>query len=118
MKIKSFKESFSVDFYKKISENEFYESTDSNESIVDFTRSDDLNRLIDNQEILYYKRGTQRMNGFVTYRMESNELFCRIFEIDDDWFFVNLEYDSSENFYYKCDQFDGLIKLLSDKNII
>jgi len=38
----------------------------------------------------------------------------RLYEVDDEYFYVNVNDES----YYKCDQFEGLVKLLVDKNII
>ena len=36
---------------------------------------------------------------------------------DDEWYYVALEKEPEDTFY-KCDQFDGLKKLLKDKGII
>lgn len=36
---------------------------------------------------------------------------------EDDWFFVE-KWNSRTITYYKCDQFDGLIKFLEDNNVI
>ena len=66
--------------------------------------------------------------GFMSYRIESNDWICFIFEADDEWFWVNLEYlnmtlckkrslylgsrGKLPSTYFKCDQFDGLTNLL------
>jgi len=46
-----------------------------------------------------------------------------IFQLPDDWFLVlervcTFENGDGINKYYKCDQFDGLVKLLKDKKVI
>ena len=50
---------------------------------------------------------------------------CNIFEMKDEWFYVIIYPDNPDNrtlgkegTLYKCDQFDGLKKLLKDKEII
>lgn len=75
----------------------------------------------------YSKRGLQRKNGVMTYRLEAlnqsrdeAEFIVYISESEDEWFWVRLEkfnQYSSIVYYYKCDQFDGLKKLLTDKKI-
>jgi hypothetical protein len=69
-------------------------------------------------DIFYIKRGLQKRNGVQTYRIEADNLFCIIFESFDEWFWVNLEINDYKNSYFKCDQFEGLTKLLKDKKVI
>ena len=71
-------------------------------------------------EVYFNKRGLHRRNGVLSYKIESDKWFCIIFESNDEWFWVNLEDQNSPfiNYYYKCDQFDGLTKLLKDKKVI
>jgi hypothetical protein len=38
---------------------------------------------------------------------------AHIYKFGDDWFLVDVSTFGNEN-YYKCDQLDGLIKLLKD----
>jgi len=40
-----------------------------------------------------------------------------IYETDDEWFYVVYNHVSTPIKYYKCDQIDGVLKLLKDKNI-
>jgi hypothetical protein len=41
------------------------------------------------------------------------KIYCRVYKTDDEWFYVTVEnnFDTICN-YYKCDQFDGLLKLI------
>jgi hypothetical protein len=137
MKIKSFKESFSDKFYHQVSKDEFYDIR-----FIDFTQQNKMDKWIESipgfrsvenklsylfkpffiKDSFYEKRGLQRRDGVMSYRIESNDWICFIFESDDEWFWANLE-RSGGNFsftstYFKCDQFDGLTKLLKDKNVI
>jgi hypothetical protein len=40
-----------------------------------------------------------------------------IYETDDEWFYVVYNHVSTPIKYYKCDQIEGVLKLLKDKNI-
>jgi hypothetical protein len=43
--------------------------------------------------------------------------FRYIYKIEDDYFVCSLNEEGGIT-YYKCDQFEGFIKLLTDKNVI
>ena len=48
-------------------------------------------------------------------------IFVEIFEMIDEWFivsFTNLVEINSDYVYYKCDQWNGVIKLLKDNKIL
>lgn len=56
-----------------------------------------------------------------TYTGESNQAYYNIYKCVDEWYWVHLHYVSRRrhqlewrSILYKCDQFDGLIELLSD----
>jgi hypothetical protein len=135
MKIKSFKESFSDKFYQQV--EDFFD-----QQVIDFTQQNKMDKLIEStpgfrsaeskrmidqifrpffiNDSFYEKRGIQRRNGVLSYRIESNDWICFIFESDDEWFWVNLEEQKlpCKEYFFKCDQFDGLVKLLKDKKVI
>ena len=46
---------------------------------------------------------------------EEDQPFIEIIKLEDDWFYVK---DYHEITYYKCDQWDGVLKLLKDIHII
>jgi hypothetical protein len=48
-------------------------------------------------------------------------IYYEIIQCEDEWFYIRREVDSRSNEsynYYKCDQFEGLLKFLKDYNII
>jgi hypothetical protein len=71
-----------------------------------------------------------KLPTYITNICEGLRLFynggtCNIFEMKDEWFYVIIYPDNPDNrtlgkegTLYKCDQFDGLKKLLKDKGII
>ena len=71
-------------------------------------------------DICINKRGLQKRNGILNYIIESDKWYCAIFEAQDEWFFVILDHQQLKfrRYYYKCDQFEGLLKLLKDKKVI
>ncbi len=55
----------------------------------------------------------------INYPGNNTVFFVDIYESKDEWFFVNIEsLQSTIDVYYKCDQFEGLLKLLSDYGVI
>jgi hypothetical protein len=81
-----------------------------------------------------YKWGLSFNSGHTGIMMINNVIiddcryYVKVWYCDDDWYMVKkyqilpnrLEGNNSENLvkYYKCDQFDGLVKLLVDKGFI
>ena len=103
------------DYYLKISEDEY----DSIESIEfeDKLAEDILSMLKDGWEM-------DRRSGsyMVTLYNENGERDWHIGQSLDEWFFadsdlVGEDWDYQHNFY-KCDQFEGLLQLLKDNQII
>ena len=45
-------------------------------------------------------------------------LFINIFETNDEWYLIKIVYTKESDILYKCDQLDGLLKLLGDFGII
>jgi len=115
-------------------ENEYYHEiddpgVDSTEwNYVDFTKVDQLCDLLADQEgievsIEYYgyPEKDQRELVIDVDREGSVVRMVEIFELDDEWYiavFDKKEGDEIWERWYKCDQYDGLIKLLKDKKII
>ena len=65
-----------------------------------------------------YANGVQ--NSYKYYHLKTNHWDCFFYEVSDDWFIVSLEdmdYNTWRTFH-KCDQFEGLVKLLIDFKVI
>lgn len=115
-------------------DNEYYHEIDapvveSGEwNYVDFTKVEQLYDLLADQEGIdltietygYPEKDKRELvldvdrEGSVVRRVE-------IFELDDEWYiavFDKKEGDEIWERWYKCDQYDGLIRLLKDKKII
>lgn len=54
--------------------------------------------------------------GSKVYAVKSllSKIKIYFFQIDDEWILVHVEH-SADDYYYKCDTIDGLIKLIKDK---
>ena len=123
-----------TEYYFSVSQDEF-----ENIQIVNFSYSDKLDSYIESLngfrknsdltqfykpcfigEIEIYKRGLHKRNGFLSYKIETNNHCCFILESLDEWIYVNIEEEIKpfNNYFYKCDRFDGLVKLLKDKEVI
>lgn len=44
-------------------------------------------------------------------------LYIYIYQLEDEWFLVRIFKDNKSS-HWKCDQFDGLMRLLKDKEIV
>jgi hypothetical protein len=106
------------DYYQEIDYEEWYDQRLNRLNI-----SDNLNNRIKN---LFDSRSDyqkQDSKGSVIYvdkkdKKDKKGTLCeiKISLNDDDWYYVYIYNEVRE--YYKCDQFDGLKKLLKDKGII
>jgi hypothetical protein len=104
------------EYYTKITYRDYY-TTDSGPWV----------KLSDKELSILSKYGSKSStSGYLVYRFKCDvefihsvgEAIIGVSKVDDEWFYVHFE--STENNYveyYKCDQFDGVIKLLSDKLI-
>lgn len=122
--IKKF-EYFNYSFYKEILSDEFNElhdkydwhikNSDIGRKEIDLIKSsvEESPRNIFNNDSIYLKIGFTP-NGY--------KLNCTIRKFDDEWFSVMiLRVENGHTLppkFYKCDQFDGLVKLLQDENIM
>ena len=116
------------DYYQEIEWNEWF-SQRLNRLYI----SDNLNNRIknlfdttgdDGPRTLYRKTTYQKVDGqgSVIYVDKIKIYQGTLCEIkislnDDEWYYVAIEKEPEDTFY-KCDQFDGLKKLLKDKEII
>ena len=117
------------DYYQEIDYEEWYDQRLNRLNI-----SDNLNNRIKNlfdSRSDYQKQDSQGifkqalLAGSVIYvdKKDKKGTLCeiKISLNDDDWYYVyiyNEVRDKRSSGYYKCDQFDGLKKLLKDKEVI
>lgn len=109
-RLKLFKESFDQDgYYQKISKEEYYREFHL------------LHELFSEKEIQKITK-MARKYGYLCWnsnRSECISLRCKgkpflyICKFTDDWYYVKTYIDNCDN-WYKCDQFDGLEKFISD----
>jgi hypothetical protein len=124
MRIKLFEMFKTDDFYHEIENGEWLRSHDKRIVITNNVNLK-IKNLFDDKfryEISHsYKRGSFiRVMDEESIHSEVYELdTVRIFVDNDDWFYVMISKRGSNVItYYKCDQFEGLKKLLKDLNII
>jgi hypothetical protein len=71
-----------------------------------------------------YKFGYSFNSGHTGIMMINNVIiddcsyYVKVWYCDDDWYMVEITTHDGDMEYYKCDQFDGLVKLLVDKGFI
>jgi hypothetical protein len=105
-------------YLKKIFENEYYQQISG----------DDYNALSHHEEYipfeekyskklihLGFKQSLVNLRGCSIY---VNGLNVYVFQKPDEYFDVEIGVMGSKRKHYRCDQFDGLLKLLKDKKII
>ncbi len=110
------------------SSNEYYKSVDYNEWIdVIFSKSIHFEERYINNIENRLKTEFKIIQPDGNYYIEIKHYKCdyEIGQCQDEWFYVRKEvrdimsgpYNESYD-YYKCDQFDGLLKFLKDYNVI
>ena len=62
------------------------------------------------------------MEGEIVLNRDGHRMFgiigtLTIIKLEDDWFLVEYRFGFEGYSWYKCDQFEGLIKFLKDKGI-
>jgi|LakMenEpi03Aug12_release.lakeMendotaPanAssembly.Ray.scaffolds.fasta_scaffold164843_3 hypothetical protein len=112
-------------YLKKIFENEYYQ---------EISGFDPLGELSDDEPLLYipfeekYSKKLIHL-GFTLAPINkrccsiyANNMHVNVFQRPDEYFDVAFTWGTPlmgrERKYYRCDQFDGLLKLLKDKKII
>jgi len=111
------------DYYQEIDYEEWYDQRLNRLNI-----SDNLNNRIKNlfdSRSDYQKQDSQGSviyvdkNVYFTQSSLVNFIYINISLNDYDWYYVYIYNEvRDKRSYYKCDQFDGLKKLLKDKGII
>ena len=116
------------DYYQEIEWNEWFAQRLNRLYI-----SDNLNNRIKNlfdSSFDYQKLDNQGSIIFVDKKEGREDIVYNAIEVkiminDDEWYYVDISIIYNDNGsmfdlggYYKCDQFDGLKKLLKDKEII
>lgn len=107
--------------------NEFYEEVTGDEFLCRYfrqTKEVDMNlmhlikleidkSLIDRLNSLGHRAYNYHYNDKRV--LTSSSLDVVIFEVPDEWYYI---FSSISRKYYKCDQFDGLVKCLNDINTL
>ena len=107
----SFSESINNSFYYRISSDEWNEITEDEKILLTTDQIESIS------EILQLRSSSLKTKIFTN----DNCIFS-ISALPDEWFIVAVAYSKSRTklrtstVYYKCDQFDGLIKCLNDIN--
>lgn len=132
--IKHINEGFNQDdYYVNISDDEYYKlsyDTDDNKDIFNSKEVDFFNRLTIGhweKELGRYIYGqsfistTEEFDDSYKVNIIKNQMINYITKLKDSYYLVNC-YDCYRTFLspmkYKCDQFEGLVRLLKDKGII
>ena len=109
------------DYYQEIDYEEWFAQRLNRLNISD-TLNNRIKNLFDtNDRNIDYRIGhlSSGNQGSVRVDKMCQGILCeiKISLNDDEWYYVALEREPEDTFY-KCDQFDGLKKLLKDKEII
>ncbi len=130
--LRKFNESNSNEYYEQISDEE-YESFIINPTFHPFSDSDIsiINKIFDKAKKTYpnikYKvnlsidnRTKEIINQYIEINNTENIgiTYGKFFSLKDEWYFGYIILDNRSVENYKCDQLDGLIKLLKDKKLI
>lgn len=102
------------DYYQEIDYEEWFTQRLNRLNISD-TLNNRIKNLFDTND---YQKVDGRGSVIYVYKIcQGNLCEIKISLNDDEWYYVALEREPEDTFY-KCDQFDGLKKLLKDKEII
>jgi hypothetical protein len=116
MKVKLFREYNSNEYYYEISAQEFKNNYDRN----GFLNRDDYDRIVklkDRYDVEFIYGGDKGSNNYSeinTVFITGGDIVLTVYVGSDEWYYVHCDDDGRFSFY-KCDQFDGLLKLISDK---
>lgn len=131
------------EFYEEVDPVDFFnENTDR---FVDMRKADEMNEILSEvkgiQEVKistfgYPKQDKKYIKALIRKTNKQDETYnlaLEISELDDEWFIVLIIHKMGDSSYrsqlqredeedweecYKCDQWDGVIKLLQDKKIL
>jgi len=92
---------------------EYYQKIDS----VDYDNMISFNpKYIDKLKSLILEVKTLDNKKFVNIHFY--DVKYSIIELEDGWFIVTVFYSGYVKYRYRCDQFDGVLRLLKDKGVI
>lgn len=103
-------------YYKRCNEREFFDLL--------YTRLVDIDNKVYSYLKSYFYMDTTLYAGNHLYLRGITKDFKRgeepiyIFQIEDEYFLVEIPQGRESFIYYKCDQYDGLIELLKNRGII
>ena len=141
MKIQRFNQIFENEFYSKISSVDWHQKyrpdiiSISKHDCYKLTQIIYTNNFIDNELLRGFRTLSRDYYGGIYYfRYELSKSYydgekrtdaetdikidhIEIWKCIDDWYLLSF-FGSDESYHYKCDQFDGLIKLMKDKDVI
>lgn len=106
----SFIEEEENDLYSEITENEYNEYTFL--SFRDIEK-EKICRFLDKLKIKYdiqFETHNNVRSEYISVKKSNGYVYCKIHKIDDEWFIVDIVFHR----FYKCDEIDGLIILLSE----
>lgn len=127
MRVKLF-EAFNTDeYYQEITFYDYCDLTDNSSQDYDCLLTDEEKLWIEkNIQVEHWRYSNHKdivqttdVPRDIAIGVSSNDsgVFRFLYKIEDDYFVCGL-YGDDHYIYYKCDQFDGLKKLLNDKGII
>jgi hypothetical protein len=127
-----------IKLFEMFETNNYYQEIDKHEWIDSFHKKVEISHVFNNiknlfgDEFICTERNYGIDRGVIEItskppiasprRKSSDYPYIRIILNDDEWFYVHAvkKVDSYLNniMFYKCDQFEGLVKFLKDKGII
>ena len=114
-RLKLFKEAFTQDeYYQEITQDEYYEEFDLLHQ--EFFTEKEIQSIITMANKYGYQCWNSNKSECISLRCKGKP-FLNIYKIEDGWYYVkkdtyNEHWEITK--YYKCDQFDGLEKFISD----
>jgi hypothetical protein len=125
MRIKLFEMFGTDDYYQEISSDDWLYHRNNTLSIISDNLNEKIKKLILSTQKFtesgYRISGPPRLEGSIIV-IDNIDIDMRISLDDDEWYFVWFEEKITKSTirikYYKCDQFEGLVKFLKDKEII
>ena len=104
------------DFYVEITETAYYRKIE--DAPVDFTPSE-VSVLDEYHPLSSTPNKYCSFDSKIKFKSVSERGKVYIRKYSDEWYYVRLEsYLGNYCYYYKCDQFDGLLKLLDDRIVV
>ncbi len=112
--LKKFNESINHEFYHEITHDGFW---NNNVKVINCDASD-MNILSKCLSDLYLGKNILEKSDVITgifYINKQGYSSILIKKTEDEWYYVRIS--GSTDYYYKCDQIEGVLQLLKDKRI-